>query len=211
MKKLITMIGMGTLLCLVPSCKKSNLMPREASETGTVNNTLQREPGPSLPMDQNSTSMYVMFSSKSCSMPQREFTSLLLDLKGIEVYTDGYGWETLPVITNGWDVVAMQHSDIGLNVTDRIAVRPGIITKIAINFGDNNRLEVNGRPACFKIGNHEVMMDVKGEVRKGYINQLNLNMDICGNIGTQANPDDNSCFILKPVVDFTGITQKKIK
>lgn len=195
------MIGIGAALCMVPSCKKSDIKPQEAA----ASNTQQQE--------QNGTTMYVMLASKPCSTPQKDYTSVIVDIRSIRVYNTLHGWEELPSIAGKWDLVNMQKENIpGLNITERVAVNSGLITKVAITFGENNKLEVNNYPAsCFNLGAREVILDLKGEVKAGAVNEILISMDICGNIMAETNSDGNSCYTLKPVMEFQRLSQKMIK
>ncbi|MGZ4044184.1 MAG: hypothetical protein ACXVO9_13350, partial [Bacteroidia bacterium] len=122
MKKLITMIGMGALLCLVPACKKSNIMPGEAS----ASNETEQRGLPQNPLPVVNTSMYVMLTSKPCATPQKEFNSVLVDIRSVSVYNQTTGWQEFKTIASGWDLVALQQGAIpGLNITDRLKVNHG--------------------------------------------------------------------------------------
>jgi hypothetical protein len=209
MKKLITMIGLGAALCLVPACKKSNIAPKEATASNSIE---QRDPGlPLQPVEQN-TSLYVMLASKACLSPQKEYTSLKVEIRGIRFYTAEEGWQALPTIDAGWDLVSMQQGT-GLNITNVKTVSPGTITRVAIIFGDHNELVVNDRPAasCFKLGAQEVIIDLKEGIKANAVNELLVSIDICGHIGVQQNNDGTQCYILKPVMEFQRLTQKMIK
>lgn len=204
------MIGIGAALCMVPSCKKSNLMPQEVTNSAV---SAERQLPQQDPQVQDATTMYVMLASKGCDNTQRDFTSVIVDIDRVKVFSEEHGWVELPALAGSWDLVRMQKNDIpGFNITDRVAMKAGIITKVAITFGENNKLVVNGKPAeCFKLGAQEIMIDLKGEVKANEVNELKLAMNICGNIGTQTNGDGTQCFIMKPVAEFQGITQKMIK
>ncbi|MCW3078177.1 MAG: hypothetical protein JWO32_2786 [Bacteroidetes bacterium] len=194
---------------MAPSCKKSNMMPKGVSDATET----QQKQGPSPQPVPDNTSMYVMLASKPCSNPQKEYTSLTVDIRGVKVYSPENGWVTLPMVAGWWDLVSMQQGNsAGLNITNRIAVRPGGITKVAVSFGVNNKLVVNNDAAsCFKLGTQEVVFDMKGEVQKNAVNELLIAMDICGNISVETNNDGNKCYLLKPVVQFERVSQKMIK
>lgn len=210
MKKLITMIGMGALLCLAPSCNKSKIMPQE---TAAVNTEAQRAPAPQDPFVQVNTSFYVMLASTFCSNPEKQYTSLMLDIKGVRVFNPATGWQDLKTVPAGWDLVYSQQGIApGWNITERMPVNPGKITQMAITFGNNNKLVVNNSPAsCFKLGAQEVVVDVRGEIKEGAVNELLVGIDICGNIGVQSVPDMDPCYVLKPVLHFERLSQKMIK
>jgi hypothetical protein len=208
MKKLITMIGLGAVLCSVPACKKSNIAPKEATASNSIE---QRDPGLPLQPVEGNTSLYVMLASKACLSPQKEYTSLKVDIRGIRFYTAEEGWQALPTIDAGWDLVSMQQGP-GLNITNVKAVSPGTITKVAIFFGDHNELVVNDRPAsCFKLGAQEVIIDLKEGIIANAVNELQVSIDICGHIGVQPNADGTQCYILKPVMEFKRLSQKMTK
>lgn len=210
MKKLITMIGIGALLFLAPSCEKSNIQPIDNSATTELE---ERSIGQDLQPLRNKTSLYVMLSSKPCLSPQREYTALMINIKAIRFYTEQHGWQSIQPLNQSFDLVKMQSMDTGFNITDRYIVPPGTITKVALTFGDQNRLAVNNVPVnCFKLANQEVVLDMKGEIKAKEVNELLLSMDICGNISLQNNNSgDNKCYILKPLVEFQKISQKMIK
>lgn len=210
MKKLITIIGMGAMLCMVPACKKSDIKPQNLQE---VTASTAKQGQPAAPVNQNNTSMYVMLASKTCANPQKEYSSLIVDIKSVKIYSDKYGWEELPAFVNGWDLVSMQQANItGLNITDRLPVHSGTITKVAVIFGDNNKLVVNDKTAsCFKVGTREVIVSLRGEIKANAVNELLLSMDMCGNVSVQTNSDGSQCYVLKPLVEFNRISQKMIK
>lgn len=192
---------------MVPACKKSNITPKDSIATVTGDNQRLMQ------QDAVGTSLYVMLASKPCVTPQKEYTSLTVDIKGVRVYSLENGWQTLPVTATGLDLVSMQQENMpSLNLTDRIMVQAGTITKVAINFGVNNKLVVNNKPeSCLKLGTQEVILDLKGEVKKDAVNELLVSMDICGNITAQTGNDGNRCYLLNPSMKFERVSQKMIK
>ncbi|MBA3664581.1 MAG: DUF4382 domain-containing protein [Bacteroidetes bacterium] len=208
MKKLITIIGMGAMLCMVPACKKSDIKPQELSTT-----TADAKQSPQSDPQTQDASLYVMLASKGCSTPQKDYTSVIVDIKSVKVYNAENVWVELPVVSGTWDLVRMQQGDIpGLNITDRKNVKAGAISKVAITFGDNNKLVLNNKPvSCFKLGAQEVIMNIRGEVMAGRVNELLMSINICDNMSTQVNKDGTTCYILKPDMQFQRITQKMIK
>jgi hypothetical protein len=208
MKKLITMIGIGAALCLAPSCKKSGTRPILDTKVNAVAERALPQQQP--PAADINTSLYVMLASKPCLAPEKEYTSLMVDIVGVQVYSEKLGWRELNTFDADWDLVSMQHGT-GINISDRMEIDPGTITKVAVRFGENSTLDVNNQRACFKLASQEVVIDLKGEIVKGSVNELKLAMDMCGHIGVHVDNEGTKCYILKPVVDFVSLTQKLIK
>lgn len=210
MKKIITLIGIGAALCFAPSCRKSTITPQKFE---AVDNIQERVPSqPQTPANEN-TSLYVMLKSAACATPQKEYTSMMLNIKDVRVFNPATGWQDLKAVSNGWDMLfAEQGTTPGFNITELMAVNAGKITKAAITFGDNNKLVVNNKIAsCFSLASREVVVDFGGEVKAGRVNRLVLDLDACGHIGMQTNADGAQCYVLKPVVYFDRLSQDMVK
>ncbi|MGZ3921350.1 MAG: DUF4382 domain-containing protein [Bacteroidia bacterium] len=196
MKKIISMIGMGAMLCMVPSCKKSDVKPQEVNAV----NAQQKQ-------EQDTATLYVLLDSKRCSNQQSQYTSATVDIRGIKVYNTVHGWEDLTPVPGAWDVVSLQQATVAVaDITEKSMVHSGSITKIALTFGTNNKLVVNDKAVpCYKIGVQEVVLDLKGEIRAGSVNELVVSIDICGNITVQTHYDQEPCYILNPIMAFESI------
>lgn len=187
MKKIISMIGMASLLVLSPSCKKSTVKPQEEPATQAKEETAK---------------MYVMLDSKPCSTPQSEYTSATLDIRGIKVLNSQYGWENLTTVPGAWDVVSLQTAPVPVaDLTEQSTVHTGTITKIALTIGDNNQLVVNNvGMSCYNISTKEIVLDLNQEIQMNTLNQLVVSIDICGNITVNNRYDQDPCYTLKPVM-----------
>ena len=190
------MIGIGAMLCFVPSCKKSDIKPQKVDETY---GTQLQKPG--------NASLYVMLESKSCATPQKEFTSATVDIRGIKVFNPAFGWEELTAVSNAVDVIALQNGPVTMTkLSETSTIHSGAITKIALTIGDNNKLVVNNKPIrCYNISKRDVVIDLKGEIDAGSANKLVLSIDVCGNITVQSKYDQEPCYTLNPVMAFENI------
>lgn len=196
MKKLMTLIGIAGMLCLTPSCKKDEIQPK-----GT-NVSAQKSTEDAM------ATLYVMLDSKPCSTPQSQYTSATVDIRGIKVFNTVSGWEDLTAVPGAWDVVSLQTAPVPVaDITEKSSVHAGTITKIALTFGDNNKLVVNDKAAsCYKIDGREIVLDLKGEIKANTLNQLVVSIDICGNISVQTHYDSDPCYVLKPVMAVESFT-----
>lgn len=196
MKKIISMIGIGAALLLAPSCKKSEVKPQEPV---SVNSQSQRHG--------DTASLYVLLNSKPCETPQNQYSSATVDIREIKVFNTEHGWESLTTVPGAWDVVSLQTATVPVaDLTEKTTVHAGTITKIALTFGTNNHLVVNNTAAeCYRLGTREVILDIQGELRANTLNELVVNIDICGNITLNAPYGEVPCYTLNPVMSFHSL------
>jgi hypothetical protein len=196
MKKILCMMGMAGALLLVPACKKNDSGP-----SGPVNSSAAQQ-------KQDTASLYVLIDSKPCSVPQDEFTSASVDIRGIKVFNAEHGWEDLTPVPGAWDVISLQTAPVPVaEITEVSGVHTGTITKIALTFGSNNQLVVNDQQApCYRIGAAEVVLDLNAVIQAGTLNEIVVSIDVCGNIKLQNKYDQEPCYVLKPVMAFQSFT-----
>jgi hypothetical protein len=196
MKKIMTMMGIAGALCLAPSCKKNDVEPNALKTP--VTQEVQNE----------KTSLVVVLDSKTCSRPQEQYTSATIDIRGIKVYSEEHGWQELETVPGAWDVVSLQSAPMPIaELTEPTGVKPGMISQIALTFGDNNQLVVNDAPArCYNLGEKEIVLDFEGEIKADMLNQLVISIDICGNIIVNEKYNEDPCYTLNPVMAFESLT-----
>jgi hypothetical protein len=189
MKKIIMMMGIAGMLYLLPGCEKSEVQSKETAQHKQQEDT---------------ATLYVLLDSKPCSIPQAQYTSATVDIRGIKVFNTEHGWEDLTPVPGAWDVVSLQTAPVPVaDLTENSTVHTGTITKIALTFGDNNELVVNdNRARCYKIDGKELVLDLKGEITAGSLNEIVISIDICGNISVHEQYNDEPCYTLKPVMAF---------
>lgn len=193
MKKIISMIGIASMFCLAPACKKSDAKPVEANKAHA-----------------DTASLYVLLDSKPCSTPQSQYTSATIDIRGIKVYNTVHGWESLTPVPGAWDVVSLQTAVVPVaDITENSTVHTGIITKIALTIGDNNQLVVNNDQArCYNIGTKEIILELEGEITANSLNEIVISIDICGNIEVTQHYNQDPCYTLNPVMAFESFIKR---
>ncbi len=194
MKNTLSILGIAGILCLFPSCKKENPEPVVEAKTRQV----------------DTASLYVLINSKACATLQTEYTSATLDIRGIKVFSAEHGWQELTPVAGAWDLVSLQSATVPVaEITENTKVKAGAITKIMLTFGTNNQLVVDNQAAtCYKIGVKEVTIDFEGEIKAGALNEIVLNVDICGNFSVETRYQEDPCYTLTPMIEFQGIVQR---
>jgi hypothetical protein len=192
MKKIMTIIGMASVMLLSPSCKKSSVKPQEpAAQQTKAEETAQ---------------MYVLLDSKPCSTPQSEYTSATVDIREIKVFNNSHGWESLTTVPGAWDVVSLQTAPVPVaDLTEHSTVHAGTISKISLIIGTNNELVVNNvAQHCYNISQKEIVLDLEEEINVNTLNELVVSIDICGNFSVSTKYDQDPCYTLKPVMAVEG-------
>lgn len=195
MKKIISMIGFASILCLFPCCKKNDAQPT----------------GPTSSQNQNKNTaagLFVLIDSEPCDTPMSEYTSATLDIRGVAVFSEGH-WTDLMPVAGAWDLVSLQSAPVPVaEITENSTIEAGTITKVKLTFGSNNQLVVGNQPArCYNISPQEVIIDVEAEVEVGTLNQLVLSVDVCGNILVTPRYQDDPCYTLNPIFSFQSFSQ----
>jgi hypothetical protein len=198
MKKIMTIIGIASLLSLATFCKKDTAKPQEPDNPAVQSQ--QKE---------ETAQLYVLLDSKPCSTPQNQYTSASVDIRGIKVHNSVYGWEELVPVPGAWDVVSLQQAPVPVaDITEKSTVHTGTITQIVLTIGDNNKLVVNNAAArCYNISPKEITLDMNGVITAGTLNEIAVSIDICGNISVQTRYDQEPCYTLKPVMAFEHFSQ----
>jgi hypothetical protein len=194
MKRIISLIGVAGMLCLFPNCKKEKAEPVSEAKTEQV----------------DTASLYVMIDSKPCSIPQSQYTSASVDIRGIKIFSSVSGWQELTPVSGAWDVVSLQSAPVPVaEITEVTKVNAGAITKIMLTIGDNNKLVVNNQGAsCYKIEPKEIVIELNGEIKADALNEIVLSIDICGNFSVQTRYQEDPCYTLKPVFAFKSLVQR---
>jgi hypothetical protein len=191
MKRVISILGIAAGLYLLPGCKKDNTVPAgRAPQADTA-------------------TLYVMINSLPCDSTMKQYTSASVDIRGIKVLTTA-GWEELTPVPGAWDVVSLQTAPVPVaEITNNTKVQAGTISKIMLTFGTNNKLVVNNQAAtCYKLGVTEVTLDVQGEIKADALNEIVLNIDICGKFTVQQRYQEDPCYTLTPTFTFKSMVQR---
>lgn len=195
MKKTISTIGIVGMICLFLYCKKDNPQPAAAAEKTVQSDT---------------ATLYVLIDSKRCSIPQAQYTSATIDIRGIKVFNTVHGWEELTPVSGAWDVVSLQTAPVPVaEITENTKVHSGTITKIMLTIGTNNKLVVENKAAdCYKIGVKEITLELNGEIKADALNELVLSIDICGKFTVTHRYQEETCYTLTPVFGFQSLGQR---
>jgi hypothetical protein len=195
MKKIISMIGIASMFCLAPACKKTDVKPAEPAKV----------------MHGDTASLYVLLDSKACATAQTEYNSATVDIRGIKVFNTTHGWEDLTPVPGAWDVVSLQTAPVPVaDLTENTRVHTGVITKIALTIGDNNQLVVNNAQArCYNIATKEIVLELEGELKANTLNEIVISIDICGNIQVTQHYNQDPCYTLNPVMAFQSFKMVK--
>jgi hypothetical protein len=198
MKKLISMIGIASAICLFPCCKKSDSQPDVPS---TQSSQVQKQI--------DTAKLYVLLDSKACATLQSQYTSASVDIRNIAVLNSEVGWEELTTVPGAWDVVSLQSAPVPVaDLTEKSTVHAGSISKIRITFGDNNKLVVNDQPVdCYSLSRKEIILDLEANIEARSLNQIVVSIDICGNIKVTPRYNDTPCYTLDPVMAFESFSQ----
>jgi hypothetical protein len=208
MKKLITLIGIVSALSLIPGCRKDSVQPIKPvnSNAPAIHSS---DPMIAARITSGDTaSLYVLIDSEPCGTVQSQYTSASVDIRDIEVFNTQYGWEHLTPVPGAWDVISIESAPVPIaEITEVSQVHAGEISKIRLTIGENNQLVVNNEAAsCYKIQGNKIVINLDETITADALNEIVLNIDICGKFKTEVQEDSSICYLLKPEFSFQSIT-----